>query len=389
MNILFLTSRFPFPPIGGDRLRPYHFIKELSKRHKIHLLSFVRNGEIDRVDRDIKKRIKISVVKHSHVKSCFKTALNILSDEPLQVSYYYYKAVQDKINAILKEEKIDIVFAHLIRMAKYVKALSGVKKVIDYTDSFELLYSRSYALRKGIFRLIDYVEAGRTGAFEKTCLRFFDKAIAVSNVDKKWIEKNTGCTRIKVISYGVDIPARPEAHAEGVDTIAFASNMRSFSNRYAITDFVLNTYPAIRARKKGVRLHIIGAEPPAFLKKRQLSDPSIHVTGKVSNIDTHIKKCSIGIAPMASCAGVQGKILKYMSLKIPVVATPIASGGFEAVNGRDIVVAHSREDFAKEVISLLEDKEKQKALGESGYRHVLSNHNWKKITEELERFLTE
>ena len=41
MRILFLTARLPYPPNRGDRLRAYHFLRVLSREHRITLLSFI------------------------------------------------------------------------------------------------------------------------------------------------------------------------------------------------------------------------------------------------------------------------------------------------------------------------------------------------------------
>jgi hypothetical protein len=48
-KILFLSSRLPYPPIGGDRLKNYWLLKILSKHFKVHLVSIT--------DQDVCKRI--------------------------------------------------------------------------------------------------------------------------------------------------------------------------------------------------------------------------------------------------------------------------------------------------------------------------------------------
>jgi len=45
MKILFITARVPYPPNRGDRIRPFYFIKYLSKRHTITVLSFAESEE--------------------------------------------------------------------------------------------------------------------------------------------------------------------------------------------------------------------------------------------------------------------------------------------------------------------------------------------------------
>ena len=47
MRILVLTSRLPYPPNRGDRLRAYHFIEHLSREHELCLVSFIA-GESER-----------------------------------------------------------------------------------------------------------------------------------------------------------------------------------------------------------------------------------------------------------------------------------------------------------------------------------------------------
>ncbi len=76
-----------------------------------------------------------------------------------------------------------------------------------------------------------------------------------------------------------------------------------------------------------------------------------------------------------------------MSLKIPAVATSIALGDLGAQSGRDIVIADSNENFAGEIISLLEDRIKRETIGENGYRYVASNHNWNTICDQLDTLL--
>ena len=41
LNILFLTHRLPFPPDRGDRIRSYHLIRHLARRHRISLAAVV------------------------------------------------------------------------------------------------------------------------------------------------------------------------------------------------------------------------------------------------------------------------------------------------------------------------------------------------------------
>ena len=40
MNILFLSTWFPYPPDNGSKIRVYHLLQALGTRHRVTLLSF-------------------------------------------------------------------------------------------------------------------------------------------------------------------------------------------------------------------------------------------------------------------------------------------------------------------------------------------------------------
>src|SRR5215207_5161645 len=39
MKLLFVASRFPYPPFNGDQVRAYHHLRVLSRRHEILLVA--------------------------------------------------------------------------------------------------------------------------------------------------------------------------------------------------------------------------------------------------------------------------------------------------------------------------------------------------------------
>ena len=45
-NILYVTTRLPWPLIGGDRLHIYHYLKELKQQgHKITIITLVSDND--------------------------------------------------------------------------------------------------------------------------------------------------------------------------------------------------------------------------------------------------------------------------------------------------------------------------------------------------------
>ena len=92
-KLLVLTPRFPYPVIGGDKLRIYHLCRVLSRRFSLTLLSMCESddemhaalpddGVFDRVER----------VFLSRRRSYLNTLLALPTRTPLQVAYYRSRA---------------------------------------------------------------------------------------------------------------------------------------------------------------------------------------------------------------------------------------------------------------------------------------------------------
>src|SRR5678816_3931150 len=89
MNILFLTSRMPFPPVGGDRVRSYQLLRHLAARHKITLVTFVENEEQVKAAAEYGELYdRVVAVPLSRARSYLNCLAGLASNEPLQAHYY-------------------------------------------------------------------------------------------------------------------------------------------------------------------------------------------------------------------------------------------------------------------------------------------------------------
>ena len=133
-KLLFLSSRLPYPPIGGDRLKNYWLLKILSKHFKVHLVS-ITDQNISKEFYDWANDLGLSYkIFQKNKKQFYLNTLKglITNGLPLQVNYYYFKDMQGYIDSIY--ENYDLLFPTLIRTAKYV--LDKQKpKIWDMADS--------------------------------------------------------------------------------------------------------------------------------------------------------------------------------------------------------------------------------------------------------------
>ncbi|HFP2620956.1 TPA: glycosyl transferase family 1, partial [Escherichia coli] len=113
-KILVLTPRFPYPVIGGDRLRVYMLCKELSKKYDLILLSLCDQPlelEININDSVFKEIHRVYLPKY---KSYYNVLKALVTQKPLQIAYYQSDTFKNKYNKLIKQ--CDAVFCHLIRV---------------------------------------------------------------------------------------------------------------------------------------------------------------------------------------------------------------------------------------------------------------------------------
>jgi len=87
LKILCLTSRLPWPPDRGDRLRAFHVLETLAEDHELTLLSFVESSD-ERAHLGHLKPLcrELRVVGKSRAASILTVSANCWRRLPLQTS---------------------------------------------------------------------------------------------------------------------------------------------------------------------------------------------------------------------------------------------------------------------------------------------------------------
>src|SRR5262249_42294730 len=142
----------------------------------------------------------------------------------------------------------------------------------------------------------------------------------------------------------------------------------------------------ISARRPGVTLAIVGAEPPA--KIRELGQlPGVTVTGSVPDVRPYALASAVSIAPLQIARGTQNKILESMAMGSPTVSRIAAAGGVDAEPGRHLLTAGSPREFADAVLYVLENPAERTRLSEAARARVLSHHSWDHSMAKLDRII--
>lgn len=377
-KLLVLTPRFPYPVIGGDRLRIYHICKALSQKFDITLLTFCdTKGELEYIPSDGVFK-NIYRVYRSKWRSIRNTVCAVLGSKPLQLMYYYSADFKAICQTLVPNH--DLVLAHLIRTGQYLEDInSSVPRILEMTDAISLNYARiknisgQYNLKKIVYRF----EQERLYRYEQKTIHHFERVWLVSEIDRSFISKDK-YSNVEILPNGVDLKRLTLRSSEGKkNVIVFIGNMVSVQNQDACFFFIKEIFPII-LQKIDVRFRIVGNASPTLVRKFQQYH-NVEATGPIENITDGLQNAFASICSVRAAAGLQNKVLEYLALGLPCVTSEVGLEGINAIPGKHLLVFRTSEEAAKQIFTLHSDADLRKRLAFEGRAFVEHNYAWPKI----------
>ena len=143
--------------------------------------------------------------------------------------------------------------------------------------------------------------------------------------------------------------------------------------------------PKLRHRFPDATFHIVGAQPSAAV--RALSHrPGIVVTGAVPDVRPYVGHADVVVAPLRIGRGIQNKVLEGMAMARPVIVTPQALEGIDAVPDKHLLLARDSEGFVRSVERIM-DPVFAKTIGTSARQRVLELYDWADSLAKYDRLL--
>lgn len=385
MRLFFLLPRVPYPTEKGDKLRAFHQIKQLSKRHEIILCALndsVLHEDALPVLRKYAKEVYIIPISKTTV--FFNIIKALFTGKPLQVGYFYNAKTGRRIRKLIETCRPDHLFCQLIRVAEYLKGID-IPKTLDYQDVFSKGVDRRLATSAFYLKPFLKLEYKRLLQYEYDAFEQFDHKIIISYPDRDMIP-HPRREEITVVANGVDTDFfHPDNTPKEYDLV-FTGNMGYPPNINSAEYLVHQILPVVTRRKPDIRLLIAGASP--HMRVKVLRSPQVEVSGWVPDMREAYNRSRIFIAPMQIGTGLQNKLLEAMAMKIPCITSPLANQALMARNGEEILIASTPKEYSNHIMALMEDSALAKKIAENGYQFVMKNYSWETETRKIEELLT-
>jgi glycosyltransferase involved in cell wall biosynthesis len=379
LKILFLTSRIPYPPDRGDKVRTLFLLRQLASFGELTLVSLVNSRSDKAAMKVMLQEIpEARFVEHSILRVLRNMLQNIFRKLPFQVAYYQNPKLKNLISNLLAEQEYDLVYCHLIRMVPYADLARGAKVILDYTDCISLEYTRRLEHLKGIRKLFFTMEAKRTSDYEIQVADHFSENWVISPVDIAHLGlKNHH--RSAVMPNQVRIPELKAEHPFAWRLI-FTGNMSVPHNIMAAINVCKKIMPVLIKKYPLLKFVIVGAEPTAEIKALDTINHTT-VLGYVEDLYHELMASDIFIAPMYFSAGIQNKALEAMACGLPVITTPNVASSLDANDEVELLVAADNYAFVQKVEQLIENPETLVQIGKSGQALVRKKYSRDAVTQ--------
>jgi polysaccharide biosynthesis protein PslH len=391
MNVLYIV---PYVP-NLISVRPYNLIRSLTALgHQVTVYTLWTTPE-EKADLD-KLRSQCHEVR-AYQMPRLRSLTNMLralpGRQPLQSVYSWRPDLLSELNGTTHEQ-FDVIHVEHLRGVQYGLHLKNKIKLPIIWDSVDcithLFRQTAVDSKHWLGRVRSNLDLARTSRYEGWLLTQFDQVLVTSEVDRQALlnlaEQYTVNDRaVSVLANGVDLdyfkpdPRQPREPA----TLVVSGKMSYHANVTMVLHLVNNIMPHIWAERPDVKLLVVGKNPVREI--RALANyPAITVTGTVDHLPPYLRRATIAVAPLTYGAGIQNKVLEAMACATPVVATPQTVAPLSLEPGRDIMVGHEPEEFAAQVLYLLNNSEQRRQMSANGRNYIEKHHHWPNIARRLQ-----
>ncbi len=398
MKILFLSPLVPWPLYGGNLVRIYGILQELSRHgHEIVMLAgyegppLADDHPVKLLCREVHLYPRSSSAKRT--QPIVAALTSALSPQPYTAAKFGGRVVRENIRALLEKESFDMIFANFAFMADSVPLEFALRTpiVLDEHESEGLLwrqYLRQGGIPKRAFALLNLV---KMHWFQKSVGTRVAAMLCASDRETEFARTFMPANvKLWTVPNGVDtdyfVPGAPEDREK--HSIVLCGGYGVYRNSEAALWFARSVYPLVKNEIPQAEFWIVGSNPNQEIQ--QLGEtPGIHVTGTVPDVRPYYGRAAVTVAPYRYGEGTKLKVLEAMASGAPVVSTPIGAQGIAVKDGEHVLIVNSAEEFAQRIIDLLANEELRRTLAAKARTVIEREYSWKKIVGDLDPELRE
>lgn len=398
MRILHVTPFFQHshPGVRGPD-RHYHFMRELSQRHEITVLTLARSSIPAEAMQDVESRARrvyafdISAGEGGQKRNGISLPTPI--GRRLQREWRFHtgrEKMKETFHSLFREGAFDVVLFHGKNVFPVVDGWRETPIVSDFCDATSLRVRKKmrYAGKaKAALLMLRYLQVR---VREQKMVKQSSSVAFISRRDREAILGPRD--RSPIVANGIDLDYwRRRTNDPRPNCLIFTGVMDYGPNEDAALYLIDEILPRLQASIPDVELIIAGRDPEPMLEERAARHPQVTVTGFVEDMRTYMEQAAVFVAPLRYASGQQNKILEALAMEVPVVTTPISEEGVRVNDEQELPLysAEGAAQFADCVLQLLQQPSERARLAARGRKYVEEHFSWPQSAAQLEQMCFE
>ena len=389
MNILMISSTFPYPPSkGGTQGRTFNLLKYLSKNHDITLI-VQRTADVS--DEEVGKLGKF--VSELVVFTRPRDAKTGIIAKLQRLAQFLQQEMQNWIDRAVKSQKFPVITSEHSVNEIYIRPQwkQQIRTVIDVHSSLYQTGKSQLEIGVSSQELRDRLYLPLLRRYEQKTVQKFSKIVVTTDDDQKQMEEFAPNGEIYLIPNAVDLDLFPYRTEEpSGHNLVFLGGLDYWVNIDAACFLAREILPRIQITYPETTLTLVGANPS--LEVQELTKlKGVIVTGRVPSMTTYLHQATVAVIPLRTGFGMKFKTLESMAAGVPVVASDRGLEGL-TVEGNNVPLAalraNSIEEYCTAISSLFESAELREKLSRNARKLIEDNYTWQQAAAKYEQVLT-
>ncbi|HEY9422886.1 MAG TPA: sugar transferase, partial [Thermoanaerobaculia bacterium] len=258
LRILYLCHRVPFPPDKGEKIRAFHEIRALARRHKVYLLTLA-DGPVPNLAPLEAICERVEVFPLSRPAGYVRAGLGLFRPRPLTLSFFESSELKARMRELARRERFDVQMVFCSAMAPYAELMPDVPAVLDMVDVDSAKWAQYSRFAPLPLRPVYALEARRLRRYEASLAGRFRRVFLATGNETRLYKATAPTARAVTVLNGVDVDFfQPmDLPKSAHPTLVFTGQMDYFANVDGVVHFTKNVFPRLRQRFPNLEFVIV------------------------------------------------------------------------------------------------------------------------------------
>ena len=199
--------------------------------------------------------------------------------------------------------------------------------------------------------------------------------------DEKILLENAGIKNVSVIPNIHDpVILSNDLSFDERDGLLFIGAYDHPPNIDAAKWLVREIMPEIWKKAPLLKITLLGSKPTPEICA--LANDLVFVPGYVADVSTYFLSHRLFVAPLRFGAGMKGKIGQSLAYKLPVVTSVIGAEGMGLVEGKNVLIAQTKEEYVRKILTLYGDESLWNSLATNCHQ-AIEQYSYNTIKKEV------